>query len=318
MSKIIPTLASAIRKQDKKKDKTMARVIDTTITNTTTNTKALLALTAEIRRYDVLSAERESELFSEFATATESRKAEIRKEIANANMRFVLSVAKKYSGDGDKVCELVSIGTMGIYKAVDTFDLSKGFRFISHAVHWIRAEISEYFRSEDALVRRSNNAKIGGKENAVRQRFLQTEMREPSEDEIISALESEYGIKVLDKCDVVKVTTARLDDNVSSDGDGDTLSEIGDVAMAMASVNGYERESELEDARYRAARLLKGLSFRESEIVCRKFGIGYDREYELDEIADTLGYTHERVRQILRDTLTKLRGKERVLSALVG
>lgn len=296
----------------------MARVIDTTITNTTTNTKALLALTAEIRRYDVLSAERESELFSEFATAGESRKAEIRKEIANANMRFVLSVAKKYSGDGDKVCELVSIGTMGIYKAVDTFDLSRGFRFISHAVHWIRAEISEYFRSEDALVRRSNNAKIGGKENAVRQRFLQTEMREPSEDEIIDALESEYGIKVLDKCDVVKVTTARLDDNVSTDGDGDTLSEIGEVAMAMASVNGYERESELEDARYRAARLLDGLSFRESEIICRKFGIGYEREYELDEIADTLGYTHERVRQILRDTLTKLRGKERVLSALVG
>lgn len=296
----------------------MARVIDTTITNTTTNTKALLALTAEIRRYDVLSAERESELFSEFATAGESRKAEIRKEIANANMRFVLSVAKKYSGDGDKVCELVSIGTMGIYKAVDTFDLSRGFRFISHAVHWIRAEISEYFRSEDALVRRSNNAKIGGKENAIRQRFLQTEMREPSEDEIISALESEYGIKVLDKCDVVKVTTARLDDNVSADGDGDTLSEIGEVAMAMASVNGYERESELEDARYRAARLLDGLSFRESEIICRKFGIGYEREYELDEIADTLGYTHERVRQILRDTLTKLRGKERVLSALVG
>lgn len=296
----------------------MARVIDTTVTNTTTNTKALLSLTAEIRRYDVLSAEREFELFSEFATASESRKAEIRKEIANANMRFVLSVAKKYSGDGDKVCELVSIGTMGIYKAVDTFDLSKGFRFISHAVHWIRAEISEYFRSEDALVRRSNNAKIGSKENAVRQKFLQTEMREPSEDEIIEALESEYGIKVLDKCDVVKVTTARLDDNVSSDGDGDTLSEIGDVAMAMASVNGYERESELEDARYRAARLLKGLSFRESEIICRKFGIGYDREYELDEIADTLGYTHERVRQILRDTLTKLRGKERVLSALVG
>lgn len=296
----------------------MARVIDTTTTNTTTNTKALLALTAEIRRYDMLSAERESGLLSEFATADESRKAEIRKEIANANMRFVLSVAKKYSGDGDKVCELVSIGTMGIYKAVDTFDLSKGFRFISHAVHWIRAEISEYFRSEDALVRRSNNAKIGSKENAVRQRFFQTEMREPSEDEIIDALESEYGIKVLDKCDVVKVTTARLDDKVSSDGDGDTLSEIGDVAMAMASVNGYERESELEDARYRAARLLKGLSFRESEIICRKFGIGYDREYELDEIADTLGYTHERVRQILRDTLTKLRGKEKALSALIG
>lgn len=298
----------------------MARVIDTTTTNTTTNTKALLALTAEIRRYGMLSAERESGLLSEFATADESRKAEIRKEIANANMRFVLSVAKKYSGDGDKVCELVSIGTMGIYKAVDTFDLSKGFRFLSHAVHWIRAEISEYFRSEDALVRRSNNAKIGSKENAVRQRFFQTEMREPSEDEIIDALEREYGIKVLDKCDVVKVTTARLDDKVSSDGDSTiaTLGEVGEIAVATASRNGYERESELEDARYRAARLLKGLSFRESEIICRKFGIGYDREYELDEIADTLGYTHERVRQILRDTLTKLRGKEKALSALVG
>ena len=296
----------------------MARVIDTTTSNTTTNTALLSALTAEVRKYNVLSSDEEVEMFNEFATATESRKAELRKAIANANLRFVLSVAKKYASDGDKVCELVSIGTMGLYKAIDTFDVSKGFRFISHAVFWIRAEISEFFRSENALVRRSNNAKIGSKELAIRERFYQTEMREPTEEEIIDALESEYGIKVVDKVDVIRVTTARLDDKVSSDGEGDTLSEVGEVALATASQNDYERESEVEDAQYRVGRLLSGLSFREQEIVCRRFGIGYEREYELDEIADALGYTHERVRQILASTLVKLRGREKALAALVG
>lgn len=294
------------------------KTIRTNTTVITNATDALTALTADIRKHQIMDMDAETEAFTALANATtEAEKDSIRKRIAEANLRFVLSIAKKYSTDGDKVAELVSLGTIGLYRAMDTFDLSRGFKFISHAIHWIRAEYAEYFRGDANFVRRSNNAKIGMKDAEIRRKFLQTEMREPTEDEIIEALETEYGIKVNDKLDVVRVRTSSLDDTIGTDdGDSATLGEIGEIAVATASRNGFEAEMEKEDNENRVARLLKGLSVREQEIVCRKFGIGYDREYELDEIADYLGYTHERVRQLLADSLKKLQGRAKMLAQL--
>ena len=293
----------------------MARIMNTTATTATNNTAILTALTNEIRRYKTFSTEEEIEKFEEFAHAEGAVKDAIRAQIAHANLRFVLSVAKKYSNDGDTVAELVSEGTFGLYRAIDTFDVTKGFKFISHAIYWIRAAISEYYRSTESIVRRSNNAKIGSKDKAIREKFLQTEMREPSEQEIIDALESEYGIKVLDKADVVTIKKARMDAKVSEDDDA-TAAEVGEIATATATTNEYVRVAEREDAEFRVGRLLSSLSVREQSIVCRKFGIGYDREYELDEIAEELGYTSERCRQILQDCLAKLRQKEKFYTAM--
>ena len=284
----------------------------------TNNTPALTALTAEIRRYRVMDIDTETQAFVELAAAhTDAERDAIRQRIALSNLRFVLSIAKKYSTDGDKIAELVSIGTIGLYKAIDSFDLSLGFKFVSHCVHWIRAEFSEHFRGDANFVRRSNNAKIGSKDTEIRRRFLQTEMREPSEEEIIEALEAEYGIKVNDKLDVVRIHTSSLDGAISTDdGDSATLGEVGEIALATATRNEAEKEAEREDNEYKVGILLKGLSVREQEIVCRKFGIGFEREYELDEIADYLGYTHERVRQLLGDALKKLKGRANMLTKL--
>ena len=182
---------------------------------------------------------------------------------------------------------------------------------------WIRAEFSEYFRGDANFVRRSNNAKVGSKERAIRERFFQTEMREPSEEEILAALKEEYGIVLTDKIDVIRVRTNSLDERVSSEEEA-TVGEVGEIALATATRNGYEEESEREDTEYRVRQLLDGLSVREQEIVCRKFGIGFDREYELDEIAEALDYTNERVRQILAQALAKMKGRNKALSALVG
>lgn len=291
--------------------------IRTNTTVRTNTTDALAALTNEIRKHKCFDNDAEIEAFTALANAsTEAEKDAIRKRIAEANLLFVLSIAKKYSTDGDKVAELVSLGTIGLYKAIDTFDLSRGFKFISHAIHWIRAEYSEYFRSDANFVRRSNNAKIGMKDSEIRRKYLQTEMREPTEDEIVEALEREYHIKVNTKLDVVRVRTSSLDSTIGTDdGDTATVGEVGEIALAMASRNGYEAEMEKEDNEHKVALLLKGLSVREQEIVCRKFGIGFDREYELDEIATELGYTHERVRQLLGEALKKMKGRaKRVLA----
>lgn len=288
----------------------------TDISTTTTATTAFAALTAEIRKYPVFTLEQEVEKFEAFSKAEGSVRDELRREIANANLRFVLSIAKKYSRDGDMVSALVSVGTFGLYKAIDRFDLSLGYKFISSAIHWIRAEFSEYFRGDANFVRRTNNAKVGSKDAAIRERFLQTEQREPTEQEIIDALEEEYGITISDKYDIVNVRVNSMDAKVSEDDGEATLGEVGEVAMATASRNEFEREIDEEDNRYRVAKLLDGLSVREQEIVCRKFGIGFEREYELDEIADYLDCTHERVRQLLDGALVKLKGRARMLAKL--
>lgn len=298
----------------------MKNTIRTSSAVITNATDALTALTNEIRRYTVFDNDAEIEAFTALANAsTEAEKDSIRRRIAEANLRFALSIAKKYSTDGDKVAELVSVATIGLYKAIDTFDLSRGFKFISHAIHWIRAEFSEHFRGDANFIRRSNNAKIGSKDNEIRRRFLQTEMREPSEDEIIEALEREYNIKVNDKLDVVRVRTASLDSTIGTDdGDTATVGEVGEIALATASRNDYEAEINKEDNEYRVSVLMQGLSVREQEIVSRKFGIGFDRAYELDEIATELGYTHERVRQLLAEALKKLKGRANMLKKFMA
>lgn len=287
----------------------MTRAMDTTLVTRTTNTNAFAALTAEISKYPTMSIEEEIEKFEEYAKADGVRKQELKREIATANLRFVLSVAKKYSTNGNTVAELVSIGTFGLYRAIDSFDLSLGFKFISHAVHWIRAEISDYYRNNGSIVRRTNNAKIGSKDKAIINRFIQTEYREPTEDELIEALEAEHGIKVRNRVDVLEVKTIFSDEKVG-DGDGDTLGEVGEIATVTASRNEFERKAEKEDTEYRVRRLLNGLSVREQEVVTRKFGIGYDREYEISEIAEAIGCSGERCRQILTSALNKIRNKK--------
>ena len=294
----------------------MARTLVTNTNNlNTVRTSSLDALTADIRRYAVLNADDEIEKFNAYIVATGAEKERIKSEIACANLRFVLSVAKKFSADGDTICGLVSAGTIGLYRAIETFDPSRGFKFISQAVHWIRAFMSEFFK-ENVLVRRTNNAIIGSKDKIIAERFLQREMREPTEDEIIEALEQEYGIKVLNRVDICTVRASSIDETVSSDDDAATVGEIGEIALATSSRNGFEREMEKEDAKAQVDKLLAGLSFRERDIICRRFGIGYDREYEIDEIAEEIGYTAERVRQILKNAMPRLKARQKALARL--
>jgi hypothetical protein len=129
----------------------------------------------------------------------------------------------------------------------------------------------------------------------------------------------QMGVLVNDKLDVVRVRTASLDSTIGTDdGDTATVGEVGEIALATASRNDYEAEINKEDNEYRVSVLMQGLSVREQEIVSRKFGIGFDRAYELDEIATELGYTHERVRQLLAEALKKLKGRANMLKRFMA
>jgi len=282
----------------------MEYTINTHLSTKVNNTDALTALKAGIRQYKVMTPEEEIEAFAALKAAqSESERNAIKQRIANANLRFVLSVAQKYSSDGDRVAELVSIGTIGLYRAIDTFDVSKGFKFISHAIHWIRAEFCEFFRSDANFIRRSNNAKIGTKDRKIVERYLQTEQREPTEDELIEALEKEYGIEVKNRVDVVNVRTNFISDRLNSEDDS-TAEENGEFATATATTNDYEAEIEREAQKALVAKIMSKLTFREQEILSRYYGIDRE-EQDASVIAEEFGLTEERVRQLVVNEIPK-------------
>lgn len=287
-----------------KRKKLMEYTINTRISTKVNNTTALTALKADIRKYNVMTSDEEIAAFDALKAAkSEEERIYLKRKIANANLRFVLSVAQKYSSDGDKVAELVSIGTIGLYRAIDTFDVTKGFKFISHAIHWIRAEFCDYFRTDANFVRRSNNAIIGTKDKRVAERFLQTEQREPTEDELIEALEKEYGIEVKNRLDVVRVRTDFISESMNSDDDS-TVEDSGEFATATASHNDYEYEIEREAQKALVAKVMSRLTIREQEIISRYFGIGRE-EQDASVIAGEFGLTEERVRQLVVNEIPK-------------
>lgn len=282
----------------------MEYAINTKISVRTNRTSALDALTADIRKHPVMSLDEEIAAFEALAASNnEEERFAIKRRIANANLRFVLSVAKKYSTNGDTVAELVSVGTIGLMRAMDCFDLSKGFKFISHAVHWIRAEYSEYFRSDANFIRRSNNAKIGTKDSRIVERFLQTEMREPTEQELIDALEQEYGIEVRNKIDVVRIKTDFISERINSEDDS-TMEESGEFAIATAVRNSYEDEIEQEAKKASVKKIMGLLTVKEQDILSRFYGIDCEEE-TAEAIAERYGYTPERIRQIVVNEIPK-------------
>lgn len=294
----------------------MATAINTRITSCVTNTTALNALKNEARRYPLMSIEEEVAAFTEYKAETDEKKKQALKEkIATANLGFLISLAQKFSRDGDRVAELVSIGIEGMYKAIDSFDTSLGFKFISFAVYKIRATFSEYFNTTANFVRRTNNAKVGSKDKKIRERFYQEEHREPTEDELLEALEEEYGIRLRDKLDVVEIRHKSIDEKVNSDDDS-TFADTAEFSGMTATRNEYEDTADREQLSFVVSRLMPLLTIREQDIVRKYFGIGCD-EMSAEAIAEDLGYTPERIRQIVtKEIPQKLRGKAKRLMAM--
>ena len=292
----------------------MANIIRTNTEVIVNNTNILTALKSDIFKKSVpFTNEEEVSAFEAYAVAEGSEKDRIRTEIVNANLRFALAIAQKYTTDGDKIAELVSIATIGLYNAVDTFNLAKGYKFITHAIYSIRAEFSEFFRNDANFVRRSNNAVIGTKDRKVAEKIRQREMREPSEEEIIEALKAEYGIEVKYSGDIVALRTKSIDDYSSAEEES-TFEDSAEFNTATASSNGYESEIEAEHNAYVVSNLLKSLPVKERDIITKYFGIGCE-EMTIENIAEELDCTAERVRQIIKGCLAKIKDKAKRLMA---
>lgn len=284
----------------------MARKINTTTANIINRTASVTAFLEGIRRYSVMTTEEEQEIFEKISNCTdEAVKDNLKNEVINSNLRFVFSLCSCFA-KGDEILDLVFETIDGVKKCIDTFEYQRGTRFIYYAVHYMREGISEYFRKNGNLVRQTNNNKIGSKANKLAEKFYQSEMRMPTEEELVDMLNSEYNIAIKDRYEVIAPKVSSLNDIVGEEGE--EAGEIGELAMVMSSQNDYEVEIENEAKKALCDKLLSILPVRERAIVEMFFGCNEERiAYDYDAIAEKYGLTSERVRQICTSSIAKLK-----------
>lgn len=273
------------------------------ITNTITNrdSATLEKYFNEVSKLDLLSADEEVDL----AARIKLGDTIALEKLVKANLRFVVSVAKQYHHSKVPLNDLINEGNLGLIKAAQMFDATKGFKFISYAVWWIRQSIMQALDNHSRMVRiPSNKINALSKINQAVSRMEQTFERQPTEEELAEFLE-------VDLNDVRNTNYASMKqlslDAPFDESEGNSLLDVLNDPQSDTVGSDYIDNGSL---RGELGRLLAILSDREREILVRFFGIGSEYSQSLDDIADDLGLTRERVRQIKENALRKLRSKE--------
>ena len=254
----------------------------------------------EIGREELISVEEEVELAQKIRMGDE-RALE---KLTRANLRFVVSVAKQYQNQGLSLPDLINEGNLGLIKAAQKFDETRGFKFISYAVWWIRQSILQALAEQSRIVRLPLN-QVGSlnKISKAFSRFEQDNERRPSMEELAEQLDMP-----VDKiADTMKVSGRHISvDAPFVEGEDNSLL---DVLINDDSPNA-DRPLINESLSKEIDRALGTLTPRESEIVKMFFGIGC-QEMTLEEIGDKFGLTRERVRQIKEKAIRRLRQNSR-------
>jgi RNA polymerase primary sigma factor len=274
------------------------------ITKSITNreSQSLEKYLQEIGKVELISPEEEVRL---------ARKIKLGDQLAldkltKANLRFVVSVAKQYQNQGLSLPDLINEGNLGLIKAAQRFDETRGFKFISYAVWWIRQSILQALAEQSRIVRLPLN-KVG-LTNKIQKAFSQLEQefeREPSPEELAELLELET--------EEVSATLGIAARHVSmdtplSEGEDSTLVDVLENPNAERANANIEHKESLKQEIERSMRML---TERQKEVICYFFGIGVDHPMSLEDIGEKFNLTRERVRQIKDKAITKLRTNSR-------
>ncbi len=243
------------------------------------------------------------------------RKGEKAKDkLVTANLRFVVSVAKQYQNQGVPLTDLINEGNIGLITAADKFDETRGFKFISYAIWWIRQSILQSIADNSNMVRRpQSQIGISNKIKKATNEFLQKYQRTPSAEELSDIISLE--IDKIEKAIQAEARISSIDAPITED-EGSTMADVLSSSSDYATDRQVEHESMCSDL---MQVLCSVLNNRERIIVMQSFGIGC-HERALDDIGSELGLTRERVRQIRERGLDKVRksNKSRFLLRHLG
>ncbi len=281
--------------------------INKSITNR--ESEALDKYLQEISKEELISVEEEVELAQRIKKG--DRRALDR--LTRANLRFVVSVAKQYQNQGLSLADLINEGNVGLIKAAEKFDETRGFKFISYAVWWIRQSILQAIADQSRVVRLPlNQVSSLNKIYRAMNKFEQENERRPSVDELSENVDLPH-----EKIDEAMSANARhvSVDAPLGDDEGNSLLDV----LVNDNAPMADRKLVAESLEAEVAQALKILNERERNIVKCYFGIGV-QEMTLDEIGMKFGLTRERVRQIKEKALRRLRTNNRytILKAYLG
>ena len=262
----------------------------------------------EIGRQDLISVDEEVEL----AQRIHQGDQQALDKLVNANLRFVVSVAKQYQNQGLSLSDLINEGNVGLIKAAQKFDETRGFKFISYAVWWIRQSILQAIAEQSNMVRVPlNQAGLLNRTSKAQSRFEQLHERRASAEE----LAAELDLPIEKVVETMKINTRSVSvDAPFVDGEDNSLLDVlpnNDSPMADSTLNQESLSKEI-------ARVLEQLTPRERDIIKMFFGIGC-QEMTLEEIGAKFNLTRERVRQIKEKAIRRLKGqKSQLLISYLG
>lgn len=284
------------------------------ITKQVTNreTASLDKYLQEIGRVELISAEEEVELARKIRAGDKAALERLTK----ANLRFVVSVSKQYQNQGLSLPDLINEGNLGLIKAAERFDETRGFKFISYAVWWIRQSILQALAEQARIVRLPLN-KIGTI-NKINRAFSELEQkyeRPPSADELAEFLDCSP--------EEVKQSMANNGRHISMDAplvEGDESSSSMYDVLLNDSLPGPEKELVVESLRKDIERSLSTLTAREGDVVRLYYGLNGKHPLTLEEIGERFDLTRERVRQIKEKAIRRLKhtSRSRMLKSYLG
>jgi RNA polymerase primary sigma factor len=282
----------------------MARTINTTTTTTAVRTANTFSFLANARQHNVMTAEEEQAAFVALSAASDAEKYRIKESIFNANMRFLFSLVSKFTQN--EVDDLVNEATIGMYEAMDSFEYTKGYRFITYAVHYMRMRISDYFSETLPLVKRSTIAdRAAYKAKRMSEKFYAENGRYPSETELMDMLNDAYKLGIKEVSDLVENKVSYVDAEIGEDGD--TAMEIGEIATTTASTNDYEREIEREAQADSVERAMAILTIKERNVITLSFGLDGNGERDNEAVGEAMGMSAENARLLKLKALEKMK-----------
>jgi len=256
----------------------------------------------EIGKEDLLTPEEEVHLARRIRAGDQTAL----EKLTRANLRFVVSVAKQYQNNSLSLNDLINEGNLGLVKAAQKFDETRGFKFISYAVWWIRQSIIQALAEHSRMVRLPLN-KVGSltKINKVFSELEQKYQREPTPEEVAMVLE----ITVEEVEATLGISARHVSmDAPFTDGESNALIDV------LENFNADKTDAHLDykdSLRIETERTLASLTEREKEVIKLFFGIGVEHPMTLEDIGEQLGITRERIRQIKDKAITKLRSQSR-------
>lgn len=283
------------------------------ITKSITNreSQSLEKYLQEIGKVDLVSPEEEVQL----ARLIKQGDQRALDRLTKANLRFVVSVAKQYQNQGLSLPDLINEGNLGLIKAAQRFDETKGFKFISYAVWWIRQSILQALAEQARIVRLPLN-KVG-LTSRIQKAYSQLEQefeREPTPEELAEVLNME--LDEIRSSLSINIRHVSMDTPIS-EGEEGTLLDV------MINPNAERTDGEVEhnqSLKVEIDRSLRTLTERQKEVLCYFFGIGVENALSLEDIGDKFNLTRERVRQIKDKAITKLKTsqKNNILRSYLG